>query len=73
MSFFSIYIADHLSDVVPANIRYNMDAEYVKLYPESASANAKMQFIHIPSSAWTNRDLNVVIFNMETAWVNLKM
>ena len=73
MSFFSIYIADHLSDVVPANIRYNMDAEYVKLYTESASANAKMQFIHISFSTWTNRDLNVVIFNMETAWVNLKM
>lgn len=50
-----------------------MDAEYVKLYPESASANAKMQFIHISSSTWTNHDLNVVIFNMETAWFNLKM
>ena len=50
-----------------------MDAEYVKLYPESASVNAKMQFIHIPSSTWTYRDLIVVIFNMETAWVNLKM
>ena len=50
-----------------------MDAEYVKLYPESASANAKMQFIHISFSAWTNRDLNVVIFNMKTARFNLKM
>ncbi len=50
-----------------------MDAEYVKLYTESASANAKMQFIHISFSAWTNRDLNVVIFNMKTARFNLKM
>ena len=54
-------------------IARNMDAEYVKLYPESASANAKMQFIHISSSTWTNHDLNVVIFNMETAWFNLKI